>query len=579
MRRTVADGYLCRACSKVVGATKNNRYRTHKNPETGINCELSSEEIPGDLLAQAPSDTKTAGVPEEGKDFAKCPQCGRNVKLTRLGYFPQHQTTLYGGEQCSTTGVRAFHAGGMTDVPLPGDTVPEGGVLKATRPKVSNQLEVERERVGKPTAGVSSPTPAGTAPVTETPTVEAAVHAAAAASSAWPTGKSMKELPPGGPSPDDFPPTEEEAREALKTFDGPARSNLIQQPMALTEEILAQWSEVEVQAEALRAAASAPEAATSGASTETNSPESGTTSTGLPPPSDDEPFSGPFPLGPSYSSRISQPVSLILQPPPYSPPEKPGEMTVYAREVATRIKETFYSYDNRKSSDNRSAQTTLGPSEIGTPCDRRLAMALLNVPPVNPGGDGWAAFVGTMGHEGMGKVYTFANAGTGRYVVEMPLKIPSVFVPRGTTDLLDRKYGDITDWKFMGEYSLKKFKLNGPSDTYRIQAQTYGLGAKEAGEMVRRVVIVGLPRGGGSLDDMWVWEEKFDPKVGRAALRRVDAIAYKVEAARLTTGALAADTAADLMRLAATFPTADDCRYCPFYLKGDKEMRRGCPGA
>lgn len=540
----MADGYLCRACSKVVGATKSNRYRTHKNA-AGEACENSSLEIPQYLLQQAPSDTKSAGVPEEGKDFAKCPQCGRNVKLTRLGYFPPHQTTLYGGEQCQTTGVRAKHAGVPKDVPLPGDTVPEKGVNRALTPKVSNQMEVERERVGKP--------------------MKALPPGASSAASAPP------EKEPSAPTapPDEFPPTDEEAKEALRAFEEPVGSNLIQQPMALTEEILAQWSEVEVQASALRAASS-------GASTETNSPGSASTfspSSPLPDgsdgPSPTSSNAGPFPLGPTFPGRIQQPVSLILQPPEWTGSEKPEPMKDLAKDLSTRIDELFYSYDNRKTKDNRSAQTTLGPSEIGTLCDRRLAMALMGVPPVNPGGDGWAAFVGTKGHDGMAEMLTWANAGTGRFAVEMKLTFPSLIVPHGTTDALDRMDGTLIDWKFMGEYSLKKFKLEGPSPTYRIQAQTYGLGAKEAGEAVRNVAIVGLPRGGGSLKDKHVWTEKFDPKVGRAALKRVENIAVK------TAGFEQHGTP---MEIAAKFETANDCRFCPFYLKGDKEMRRGCPG-
>ena len=35
---------------------------------------------------------------------------------------------------------------------------------------------------------------------------------------------------------------------------------------------------------------------------------------------------------------------------------------------------------------------------------------------------------------------------------------------------------------------------------------------------------------------------------------------------------------ADIMYLARQFPAGDDCRWCSFYLKGDKEMKRGCPG-
>lgn len=537
----MSSGYLCRACSKVVSATKNNRYRTHKD-ESGETCTNSSLEIPDDLLQQAPSDTKSAGVPEEGKDFAKCPQCGRNVKLTRLGYFPPHDTTLYGGEQCSTTGVRAFHAGGTVDVPLPGDSLPEEGLLKATRPKVSNQMEVEQERVGK---SVLALPPGGSSASTSS---ERAPSAAPPATSS-PGSTSRKSDADSSPSPtetppDELPPTDEEAVEALRAFDSP-------------------------------------------------SPESTSTPEGSTPPSpeSEKPSSPAFKLGRPISSLISQPDSpylqppeyrepspVFLQPPEYGGPEKPEPMGDLAKELSIRIKETFYAYDNRKTKDNRSAQTTLGPSEIGTPCDRRLAMALMGVAPVNPGGDGWAAFVGTCGHVGMGEMLAFADAGTGRYAVELPLTFQSVHVPRGTTDALDRRDGTLIDWKFMGAYSLKKFKLEGPSATYRVQAHTYGLGATEAGEKVRNVAIVGLPRAGGSLDDMHVWTEKFDPKVGRAALARVEKIAAGVKVALEPMHPDGQWSAATPMEVAAEFDTADDCRYCPFFLKGDKEMRRGCPG-
>jgi hypothetical protein len=321
--------------------------------------------------------------------------------------------------------------------------------------------------------------------------------------------------------------------------------------------------------------ASAPEAATSGVSTKMSSPESTSTSPPSPESATGAFSTGPFRLGEVLSGLFLQPVSPFLQPTEYTGPERAGPMGGLAAELAVRIKETFYAYDNRKSQDNRSAQTTLGPSEIGTPCDRRLAMALMGIPPVNPGGDGWAAFVGTCGHEGMAAVYKFADAGTGRYAVELPVFTGHPTVPRGTTDLLDRRDGTVIDWKFMGEYSLKKFKLEGPSETYRTQAHVYGLGAERGGEVVRNVAVVGLPRAGGSLDDMHVWTEKYDRKFAEAALKRVEDIA-----ARAFRNDAGLDVHAGNMRKAREFPTdSGSCRYCPFHLKGDKEMRRGCSGS
>jgi len=325
---------------------------------------------------------------------------------------------------------------------------------------------------------------------------------------------------------------------------------------------------------------SAPSAGSS-ASTESSSPASSTTlrQPSAPPPGSTTSsaaggapaVAGPFHLAPLLDAVILQPFSHIFQPTLYAGAVK-VVMGDLAKELATKIKETFYSYSNRKSVDNRSAQTTLGPSEIGTPCDRRLAMALMGVPPVNPGGDGWAAFVGTCTHAGMAEVYTFADAGTGRYAVELPVFLGVPTVPRGTTDLLDRRDGTIIDWKVMGKYSLDKFKKEGPSDTYRTQAHVYGLGAERGGEKVRNVAIVGLPRAGSSLDEMHIWTEPYDRKLALDALARVERIANDVQAQS------GGDTPADIMYLARQFPAGDDCRYCAFHLKDDKEMRRGCPG-
>jgi hypothetical protein len=528
MRRIVADGYLCRDCSRVVSATKNNRYRSHKDRDGQTNCAGSSTEIPEDLLTQPPSDTRKAGVPEEGKDFAKCPQCGRNVTLTRLGYFPQHDTTLYGGEQCSTTGVRAFHAAAKTaDLPLPGDSLPEKGVDRAVRPKVSNQLEVERERVGRPMKELESAPPASSGASTDSDSPASTTSS-------------------GEPPPKEDPLTPEEIAEAFEVPAGmlspesTEKSSVGSEPNVTSNSSLASLP-VFTLGRKLSELIRQP----------------------------DSPFLQP--------PEWKEPPTVFLQPPAYGGPEKADPMEGGSAEIATRFREIFYSHSNRRTTDNRSAQTTLGPSEIGTPCDRRLAMALLNVEPVNPGGDGWAAWVGTQGHAGLEQMFSWASANTGRFATEVRLKFPSEFVPRGTSDLFDRMYGEVWDFKFMGEYSLKKFKLEGPSETYRIQGHVYGLGQQLAGEKVKKVAILGLPRAGGSLDGMHVWSEKFDRKVAEKALKRVDDIAARVEEIRRLDGL---GSMPSPMATAQTFSTADarECKWCPFSNPRDKGFQRGCPG-
>lgn len=261
---------------------------------------------------------------------------------------------------------------------------------------------------------------------------------------------------------------------------------------------------------------------------------------------------------------------MIFNQPGAYEPDKQQPMSDVAQEIAARVKEIFYAWNNRKSDDNRGAQTHLGPSEIGTPCDRRLVMSLLGAPKVNPGGDGWAAWMGTQGHAGLAEMFTWADGGSGRFAVETPLEFPSVLVPRGTGDLLDRTVCAFIDHKFMGKWSLNKLRTSGPSDTYRVQVHSYAFGAARRGERVKHVAIIAWPREGYSLDDLYVWAEPYDRKVAEKALKRVESLSTWA-GARLASGQEAATVARDAL-------VADDCRYCPYHLKKSTDLRNGCNG-
>lgn len=243
----------------------------------------------------------------------------------------------------------------------------------------------------------------------------------------------------------------------------------------------------------------------------------------------------------------------------------------FSNDLSVSIREIFYAYDKRDSNDNRSAQRHLGPSEIGTPCDRRLAMSLLGIPPVNPGGDGFAAWLGTQGHRGMADIYTWADGRSGRFAVETPLHFPSKLVPRGTGDLLDRKLRAFVDWKFMGTWSLKALRTSGPKPTYRVQIHTYAYGAVQRGEKVDQVAIVGMPRQGASLDEMFVWSEPYDQLVAVEALMRVEKIGKRVASG-------VADPIESDEEIVKSMGTAADCTYCPFHLPGSSDLGHACNG-
>lgn len=252
----------------------------------------------------------------------------------------------------------------------------------------------------------------------------------------------------------------------------------------------------------------------------------------------------------------------------YAQPAKgfPTGNNAFSNDLSVSIREIFYAYNNRDSSDNRSAQRHLGPSEIGTPCDRRLAMELLGIGHVNPGGDGYAAWLGTQGHRGMADIYEWANGQSGRFAVETPLNFPSKLVPRGTGDLLDRKLRAFVDWKFMGTWSLKALRTSGPKDTYRVQIHTYAYGAVQRGEKVDQVAIVGMPRQGTSLDEMFVWSEPYDQLIAVEALARVE---------RISDYLIAPGTDAEKVK---SFATAKDCSFCPFHLPGSSDLGHACNG-
>lgn len=547
----MADRYPCVTCRKDVAKIKNDHYRSHSGGD-GEPCPSAATPIPEHVLANGPVNGKQpADVPVEGVDYAQCPQCTRKVKLTQLGYFEPHDQTLRGGDRCPVSGVRAKHARSIDDKLLPGDQPASaepkvkdsstpvanrgtgaayGQTSERVHPATESSFQIDWSKVGDlkfaaATPPVSTATPnattSGMAPDAEERVASLPDGTMELKGEPWP--QPMIEGTPLGPREVHVPGA---ASSASTENSSPASSTISRQP-------------------------SAPP------------PGSTTSSAAGGAPAD----AGPFHLAPLLDAVILQPFSYIFQPTLYAGAVK-VVMGDLAKELATKIKETFYAYSNRKTSDNRSAQTTLGPSEIGTPCDRRLAMALLGVRPVNAGGDGWAAFVGTCTHAGMAEVYTFADAGTGRYAVELPVFLGVPTVPRGTTDLLDRRDGTIIDWKVMGKYSLDKFKKDGPSDTYRTQAHVYGLGAERGGEKVRNVAIVGLPRAGSSLDETHIWAEPYDRKLAQAALARVERIAKDLNGV----------DAQDSMRAASFFEAGDDCRYCQFHLEGDKEMRRGCPG-
>ena len=213
----------------------------------------------------------------------------------------------------------------------------------------------------------------------------------------------------------------------------------------------------------------------------------------------------------------------------------------------------------------RSRQKTIGPSEIGTPCDRRLTHRLNETPPVNPT-DKWRPTVGTAVHDWLEQALRDDDPGGNRWAPEQRVTVGAVgnATITGRSDLYDRISATVVDWKIVGPTTLRDAKANGPKPGYRTQGHLYGLGFTNADLPVDMVMIAFLPSN-GELRDAHFWHEPYQPAIAQQALDRANNIAALVYAFGANAAAIA--------------NTADDyCRGCPWYMPAATDLTEACPG-
>lgn len=215
----------------------------------------------------------------------------------------------------------------------------------------------------------------------------------------------------------------------------------------------------------------------------------------------------------------------------------------------------------------RSVQKTIGPSELGSLCDRRIAYRLADVTEVNYWSDPLPAIVGTAVHGWLEQAVNSFQAvhHMDRWVTELTVH-PDPMV-KGHMDLYDRDYKAVIDWKTVSPTKLKAWKSEGPPEHYRDQVNLYGRGAINAGLEVAKVVLVAVPRS-GFLKDMQVWMDDYRPERAQAALDRMYGIANMMIAAgdNLTMEEIPA-------------APGSECSYCPWYRGGTGVANlSGCSG-
>ena len=182
---------------------------------------------------------------------------------------------------------------------------------------------------------------------------------------------------------------------------------------------------------------------------------------------------------------------------------------------------------------DRSLQTTLGPSEIGTDCDRCLIHMLAGTP--TDEGAPWLPTIGNAVHDWaeMAVVKHLMATGTDRYIPEGKVAVGQLrgVDITGHSDVLDVHTGTVVDYKLVGTTTLKKVKRakGHPGLTHSRQANLYGRGWALAGYDVRSVAVWFLPRNGFRISDGHVWQEPYDEQVALDALDRANRLASFVD--------------------------------------------------
>jgi hypothetical protein len=222
-------------------------------------------------------------------------------------------------------------------------------------------------------------------------------------------------------------------------------------------------------------------------------------------------------------------------------------------------------------SSPRSLQALPGPSELGDPCDRRLAYRLAGTEPTNTRVDPLASVVGTGLHSWLEDAIRRFNATFGDDTLLPETRVQIDPMVAGTSDLYHRQLRSVVDYKSGSREVIDDAIAHGPQPGYRVQAHLYGLGYEQLGLEVDRVAIIYIPRA-GTLKGIHAWSAAYDRSIAEGALKRMYAIGDKVAELKGNPRQFA---------LIDAKPSSKSCWFCPY--KGDDffpeaTTTAGCPG-
>ena len=207
----------------------------------------------------------------------------------------------------------------------------------------------------------------------------------------------------------------------------------------------------------------------------------------------------------------------------------------------------------------RSLQKELGPSEIGTPCDRQIVGKLAGIERTNHIVDPWASIVGIALHSWFAKAFEWDNQRLDylRWLVEF--RVHAHEDHPGTGDLYDFLHEAVVDHKNLGDTPMNHLRQSGPPLRYYRQLLTYARGFRIMGLPVRRVVLVAWPRTKSSLATTYVHEIPLGPEHDA----ELDAVFDRMKILK----AMAELVREGVMSIHDIIPTPsdDECYFCPLF--------------
>lgn len=254
---------------------------------------------------------------------------------------------------------------------------------------------------------------------------------------------------------------------------------------------------------------------------------------------------------------------ILAAPPPAT--KRRGEAP-YRGELRTEIPppstldEMRHALTRFENSRPRTVQTTLGPSELGTPCDRQIAMKLAGIKRHDRDLP-WAPMCGTAVHGLMEQVLRAENERLGRerWIIEQKVMLDDELSGHG--DAFDTDWGMVVDWKYTGTTARRKAARRSVpnhelvSAEYRTQAHLYGLGHSNAGRNVRFVRLVLLARSHDYSESV-EWTEEYREDIAVDAMTRFYSIRDQVLNDHMAVNP-------ERLITVASAP-GDACKWCPF---------------